>query len=221
VVGDGNLFFAGSSSGGEEETEMAIPAYDSLLKDLDKDQDGALSRVEAEAAFEGFFDNQDVNKDGKITRQEWDAVIKLYSEGQNSAFALKSGASSAARPHLLWKKVKGLPYIASGILYRGQFVMVRDGGIITAYEAQTGDELYQGRSAAAGRYYASPVAANGNIYFTSLDGAVTVLKAASARPVVVAKNPDLGERTAATPAIADNTLYIRTATQLYAFSDKN
>src|SRR5207248_8049635 len=114
--------------------------------------------------------------------------------------------------HLLWKKTKGLPYIASALVYRGQCVMVRDGGLVTGYDAKTGKEVYlQERAAAPGRYSASPVAANGHIYFTSLDdGAVTVLKAGAAKPEVVATNPSLGERTAATPAIADNTLYVRT-----------
>ena len=40
-------------------------------------------------------------------------------------------------------------------------------------------------------------------------------------PEVVAENPPLGERVAATPAIADNTLYIRTAGHLYAFAEQN
>jgi outer membrane protein assembly factor BamB len=79
----------------------------------------------------------------------------------------------------------------------------------------------QERIAAPGRYYASPVAANGHIYFTSLDdGVVTVLKAGMTKPEVVAKNPKFGERVAATPAIADNILYLRTATKLYAFAEK-
>jgi hypothetical protein len=55
---------------------------------------------------------------------------------------------------------------------------------------------------------------------TSLNsGAVTVLKAGGKKPVVVA-NAELGERCSATPAIADDTLYIRTAGHLYAFSEK-
>src|SRR5919108_5197904 len=99
--------------------------------------------------------------------------------------------------------------------------MVKDGGLVTAYDAGTGKPGYvQERVAAPGRYYASPVAANGNIFFTSLeDGAVTVLKAGSEKPTVVAKNPKLGERVAATPAIADNVLYIRTDKHLYAFAE--
>ena len=47
---------------------------------------------------------------------------------------------------------------------------------------------------------------------------MTVLKAGANQAEVVANNPPLGERVAATPAIADNTLYIRTAGHLYAFA---
>ena len=99
--------------------------------------------------------------------------------------------------------------------------MVKDGGLVTAYDAKTGKELYlQERAVAPTRYYASPVAANGYIYFTALDnGAVTVLKAGALAPMVVASNPELGERVAATPAIADDSLYIRTAGHLYAFAN--
>lgn len=97
--------------------------------------------------------------------------------------------------------------------------MVKDGGIVTAYDAGTGESLYQKRAVASGGYYASPVAADGHIYFASLaDGAVTVLKAGAKKPEVVAENPPLGERLAATPAIADDTIYIRTAGHLYAFA---
>jgi len=73
---------------------------------------------------------------------------------------------------------------------------------------------------ADGKYYASPIAANGNIDFTSLDGAVTVLKAESGQLVVAARNPALDERTAATPAIADDTIYVRTEKHLYAFAER-
>ena len=115
-----------------------------------------------------------------------------------------------------------MPYIPSALVYRGQMVMVKDGGFVSAYEAKTGKEVYiQERAAAAGKYYASPVAANGHIYFTSLDdGTVTVLKAGTDKPELVVKNPKLGERVSATPAIADNTLYVRTETKLYAFAEK-
>ena len=63
--------------------------------------------------------------------------------------------------------------------------------------------------------------ANGYIYLTSLnDGTVTVLKAGLGKPEVAIRNPALGERVSATPAIADDTVYIRTAGHLYAFAEK-
>jgi outer membrane protein assembly factor BamB len=219
VAADGVLYFAGGSPGGPEDKQFQMPKFDDLLKKLDTNKDGALSRAEAEKMFQGFFDNQDANKDGKITRDEWDAILKFLSEGKNSAFALKAGGTgSATKPHVLWTQTKGLPYIPSAILYRGQYLMVKDGGIVTSYNARSGAKVYQGRAAAGGKYYASPVAANGHVYFASADGAVTVLKVRSGKPVVVAKNPKLGERTAASPAIADDTVYVRTEKHLYAFA---
>ncbi len=219
VVADGTLFFAGGS-GGADDKPFQMPSFDSMLKDLDKDHDGALSKEEADKALGGFFDNQDANKDGKITRDEWDAMVKFVSEGKNTAFALRTGgAGDVTSSHILWKKTKGLPWITSALVYRGLYIMVKDGGIVTAYDAKTGDQVYQERAAAAGQYYASPVAANGHIYLTSLqDGVVTVMKASRKKPEVVATNK-LGERTAATPAIAGNTLLVRTDKHLYAFAE--
>ena len=46
------------------------------------------------------------------------------------------------------------------------------------------------------------------------------MKAGTKSPEVVATNPNLGERVSSTPAIADDTIYIRTAGNLYAFAEK-
>jgi outer membrane protein assembly factor BamB len=223
VTADGILYFAGWSPGGPDDPDPAhqMPSYDAMLKQLDADKDGALSKAEAEKTFEGFFDAQDLNKDGKITRDEWESIIKFMTEGKNVAFALKPGGTGdVSESHVLWRKTRGLPYIPSAIVYRGQYVMVKDGGILTAYDIDSGEEIYQKRAAAPGSYYASPVAANGNIYFVSLsDGVATVIKAGGKEPEVVVQNAALGERVSATPAIADDTLYVRTAGHLYAFAD--
>jgi outer membrane protein assembly factor BamB len=220
VTADGVLYFAGWSPGGPDDSEAPMPTYDSMLKDLDANQDGTISRDEGEKAFQGFFDNQDANKDGSVSRDEYDAILKFMAQGKNVAFALKPGGAGDVTKSLLWTQSKGLPYVPSAIVYRGQYVMVKDGGIVTAYDADTGRQAYQERAVATGKYYASPVAAGGNIYFTSLDGEVTVLKAGTEQPEVVAKNPTLGERTSASPAIAGDTLFVRTEKHLYAFGDK-
>jgi outer membrane protein assembly factor BamB len=224
VIADGTLFFAGWAPGAPDDTGFRMPSFDMMLRRADTNGDGMLSREEANLTpIRDFFDVMDTNKDGKITREEWDSTLKLLAGGRNSAFALKAGGTGdVTNSHVLWKKTRGLPYVPSALVYRGQYVMVKDGGLVTSCDAKTGDEVYvQERVAAPGRYFASPVAANGHIYLTSWeDGAVTVLKAGSNKPVVVAKNPKLGERTAATPAIADDTLYYRTEGHLYAFAEK-
>jgi outer membrane protein assembly factor BamB len=224
IAEDGVLYYAGWSPGDPEDQEFQLPTFDALLAqdNADADGDGMLSKKESERTmFKDFFDNNDPNKDGLIKRDEWDSMLKFIAASKNSAFALKAGGTgNVTDTHMLWKQSKGLPYVPSAILYQGQYVMVKDGGIVTAYDAKTGDRVYQKRAVPSGSYYASPVAANGHIYFASLsDGAITVLKAGTAKPEVVAENPPLGERLSATPAIADDTLYVRTAGHLYAFAE--
>ena len=221
VTADGNLFFAGWSPGDPADKDFQMPQFDAILKEGDADKDGILSKEESQKTrLKDFFDIQDANKDGKLTRDEWDAIAQVFRRIEKQRVRPQAGRHRRCdKLQSLWKQTKGLPYVSSGIVYRGQYLIVKDGGIVTAYDAKTGDELYQKRAVAAGGYYASPVAANGNVYFMSLDdGTVTVLEGGSPTPKVVAKNPPLGERTAATPAIADDTLYVRTAEHLYAFA---
>jgi outer membrane protein assembly factor BamB len=216
----GLLLFAGWTPG--QERDFKMPTFDEILKQAGEEKLGYLTREGSKKTMlKDFFDNQDTNGDGKLTREEWDGNMKFMSEGTNTAFAVKPGGSGdVSKTHVVWKKTRGLPYVTSALVYRGQYVMVKDGGIVTAYDAATGKEVYSDRAVDSGKYYASPVAANGLIYFTSLDGVVTVIKAGTDKAEVVATNPKLGERTSATPAIAGNTLYIRTADHLYAFAEE-
>lgn len=216
---DGTLFFAGWSPG----EDMKLPAFDVLLKQTGEEKKGFISREGLDKTFmKGMFDSQDFDHDNRLTRQEWDEALRLLAGARNSAFALKLGGSGdVTESHVLWKQKSGLPYVPSGIVYRSQYILVKDGGIVTTYDTKSGKQTFQKRAAANGRYYASPVAANGHIYFASLDdGVITVMKANSEGPEVVAENPSLAERIAATPVIADNTLYVRTAGHLYAFAEK-
>jgi hypothetical protein len=66
--------------------------------------------------------------------------------------------------------------------------------------------------------FASPIAADGNVFFTTEAGAVVVVEPGPDLNVKVVN--DLKEDAYATPAFADGRLYVRTVEALYAFGAK-
>lgn len=214
VAGDGMLFFAGWSPAG---SDAPMPSFDDMLK-ADTNGDGKISKEESENTFlKGFFTPNDTNKDGFITRDEWDALIGYLKRGKNRLVAVKPGGSGdITASHVAWEKGKGLPYVPSALLYRGDLFMVKDGGLASCFDAATGTAKYeQKRLGLEGSFYASPVAADGHIYLVNLAGKAATITAGN-QPEVIWR-ADFGEPVAATPAIADDTLYVRTGTKLFAF----
>jgi outer membrane protein assembly factor BamB len=95
--------------------------------------------------------------------------------------------------------------------------VIRDGGILTTINPETGEQLRQDRlKDAIGQYYASPVAGDGKIYFVSLDGKVSVVWAGADWEKT--SSGDLEERVVATPAIAGSRINVRTESALYCFA---
>jgi outer membrane protein assembly factor BamB len=140
------------------------------------------------------------------------------ASGENVLVAVRPGGKGElGESQILWKQTRGLPYVPSPLHYRGHVYLVKDGGMVSCFDAKTGAVAYQQeRLNALGNYYASPVAADGRIIVASLDGKVTVFAAGGDAPKIL-HQADFKERIAATPALAGNNVYIRTPTTLYAF----
>lgn len=216
VVGNGLLYLAGWSPAGED---APMPSFAQLLGP-DPDKDGRLSQAEAQAGpMKDFFTSNDTDKDGFITSAEWDGMIGYLKRGKNRLIAVKPGGTGdITATHVAWEKTKGLPYVPSPLLYRGALFMVKDGGLASSFDAATGAPHYeQQRLDLPGSFYASPVAADGRIYLVNLDGKAATL-AAGPKPEVLWR-ADFKERIAATPAIVDDTLYVRTESKLFAFKN--
>ena len=216
VVGDGLLFFAGWAPGKEAGSKMS---FAQLAAQADKNGDGVITFEEAKAAgMESFFKALDFNGDGKITADDIDNMNAMMTKGENVLVAVKPGGQGTlTEPQVVWKQTRGLPYVPSPLHYHGRVYLVRDGGMVSSFDAQTGQPYYQQeRIDALGNYYASPVAADGRIFVASLNGRVTVLAAGGELPKVL-HHADFGERIAATPALVGKALYLRTATALFAF----
>jgi outer membrane protein assembly factor BamB len=100
------------------------------------------------------------------------------------------------------------------ILYQGVLYVTKNQGIVNAFDAVTGERLYQQRLGTGGGFTASTVAADGKLYFTSEDGDVFVVRAGRDFELL-ATNP-LGDIGMATPAISEGVLYFRTGKRLMA-----
>jgi hypothetical protein len=106
--------------------------------------------------------------------------------------------------------------VPSPVCVGGLYYYVEDNGWGNCLEAATGRRVWRERM--GGNYRASLVAGDGKVYFTSLEGVVTVVKAGRAFQVLAKNN--LGEGIVASPAVADGRLYIRGEKHLYCIGDK-
>jgi outer membrane protein assembly factor BamB len=218
---DGNLYIATWSPGGSASEPM--PTFDDLLKMMDKDGDGRISRAEmANTSFKDFFDVNDKNHDGYWDRWEWDGNVNWMKQGKNAVLALKPGGhGDITDTHVVWKNEKGAPYVASPLYYDGKLFLVKDGGFATLYEAATGKILYEKqRLGVAGDFYMSPTLAGDRIYLASSAGTLLALDARATDKPVVLNKIDLGEYLVASPAFVGGKIYIRTKEKLFAFGTK-
>jgi outer membrane protein assembly factor BamB len=126
------------------------------------------------------------------------------------------GHGDVTDTHVAWTIRKNAPHTPSLLLLGDELYMVSDGGMASCVEAKTGKVHWQ--ESLERHYSASPLAADGKIYFQSEEGVGTVIKAGK-QFELVAKN-DLGERSLASFAAADGALFIRTEKNLYRIEGK-
>ena len=103
------------------------------------------------------------------------------------------------------------------IAYRGNLYTCANNGRLTAYRAATGEKLFQARIFNGGSFTASPVAADGRLYFSTEDGDVMVLRAGDEYEEL-ARNP-MGEVMMSTPAISDGVMVVRTLRHVYGIAE--
>lgn len=143
-------------------------------------------------------------------------IFAVRAGTANGDITLKDGKDT--NESIAWSKPRGGPYMATPIVYGDIFYTVSNQGVLAAYNAVTGERLYQERLAGkGGAFTASPVAADGKLYFSSEDGDVMVVKA-GAKYEFLGTNP-MGEVMMATPAVSDGMLFVRTKDNLYAIGD--
>jgi outer membrane protein assembly factor BamB len=135
---------------------------------------------------------------------------------QPSLLAIRPGGKGdSTDTHLEWSIKGQVPHTPSLLVTQDLLFMVSDGGIASCLEAQTGDEIWVERLKGRG-FSASPILADGKIYFTSEDGVTTVIK--ESRNFEQLGVNTIKEKTLASIGVVDNSLLLRTEAALYRIS---
>ena len=121
------------------------------------------------------------------------------------------GRGDVTATHVDWKQKKQIPTMSSPILVGNQIYVVSDGGVLSCFATDAGDLLWRARL--GGKYSASPLYADGRLYFCSQDGQTTVI-APGKKYQEFAKN-HLNGQLMASPAVVGSDLLLRTDTHLY------
>ena len=215
VVGD-RIFISVQSYG-----DTARVLKYALLQWKDTNQDGKLEKSELAKAFWAKFDKGDGDGDGFLVDDEIDAAFQAPTNmvgGGNIIQAIRGGGTGdVTKTHLVWNVDSRAPSnISSPLAIGDQLFLVRKGGISASFSTEDGSPVWKRlRIRNLGNYYASPIAGDGKIYVAGENGFIVVLKQ-GAKPQILSRN-DLRDSIVATPAIAENGLYVRTLRHMYCF----
>lgn len=113
---------------------------------------------------------------------------------------------------VLWESVQGPPETSSPVLYEGKLYVVTSKGILTCFDAVTGEKLWR-RRLEHGGYHVSLLAGDGKVYVPNARGLVTVIDVSGEHGRIVAQN-QLDRGGNASPAVAGGSILVRTRDQL-------
>ena len=245
VAGDGQLHVSVSMQGGRGDVHLDPEPFWTALLQFDRNGDGRIGHDEITENFNlpirpelppehpGFglplpsdpvkrkeaqnklFDWRDKNHDGFLTKEEFIADMIVGQGRPNMAAIRPGGTGDITESHVSWNLRNGIPEIPSPVFYSGRLYLVRDGGTLSCVRASTGEVVYRERLGAAGQYMASPVIANDHLYLLSAKGVLTVVKCGEKFEIV--HQADLKASISATPAMDQNSLYVRAADAILAF----
>lgn len=201
------------------------PPFTEMAKRHDKNKDGVIGLDELAGddttlkIMQRLFRSVDANtgdRDGKVTAAEWSHAFSGGAAKGGLVRTHAGGSGDVSKTHVAWRHTKGLPYVTAALLYEGVLYVVRNGGILSTFDPESGKLLREERlKDGIGDYYASPVAADRKIYFASQEGRVSVIQAGADWKMLSSSN--LEEQVIATPAIAGGRIFLRTEAHLYCF----
>jgi len=139
------------------------------------------------------------------------------SPAKNGFYAIGlGGRGDVTETQTKWRYRRALPNLPSPLHYDGLLYRLHETGILTDFDLNTGEVVQDGRvEAAPGADYASPVAADGELFLAKQDGVFAVLEAGAEWNVLAMR--DFVEGIWSTSAIEGDQVILRTQSALYGF----
>jgi outer membrane protein assembly factor BamB len=142
-------------------------------------------------------------------------VYIAAGDGGTSLVAVRpDGSGDVTKTHIEWGFGKSVPKRPSQILFGDHLYMMNDDGVASCIEAKTAKIVWQKR--VGGKFRASPIVIDGNVYCFGLDGEITVFSASPEYKLLAESK--LGDGFQASPAVVDDSLIVRSITHLYSIA---
>ena len=145
-------------------------------------------------------------------------IQPIYAIKPTAAGDISLTDDKESNDFIAWSKKRGGTYMPTPLVYGDYLYTCSNNGVLNCYNARTGEKIYQQRVAGqSNAFTASPIAADGKLYFAGEDGDIFVVKAGP-QYELIATNP-MGEVMMATPAISEGMIFVRTLSNVYGIAD--
>jgi len=152
-----------------------------------------------------------------------------FQDKLRPVYAIRPGAAGDITPKedeaksefVAWWSRTIAPYNTSPLVYHGRMYVLTDQGFLTCYDAASGQVVFAKKrieTGGSGGFTASPWAYGGRVFCLSEAGQTTVIDAGPEFKVIATNALD--EAALANPAVAGESLVVRTAGKLYCVREK-
>ncbi|MBO0723282.1 MAG: PQQ-binding-like beta-propeller repeat protein, partial [Blastocatellia bacterium] len=146
-------------------------------------------------------------------------MAPIYAIRLDASGDISLADNTTSNAYVAWSVTRDGAYMITPLVYGDYLYSCKNNGVLLCFEAKTGKQVYQERLGDGKTgFTASPVAADGKLYYASEDGDIYVVKAGS-KFELLSQN-EMGEICMATPAISEGAIFFRTQGHVVAIAGK-
>lgn len=150
-----------------------------------------------------------------VLNVEEDTVyVACGQRGPVTAINLK-GTGDVSETHKLWERTRTSPYVPSGVFYRNRLYIPSDSQKIICLNPGNGEVVFEQK--VLDSFYSSLLAIDGRLYAITMKGIAYVFDLNDNGKILW--RTEFDDICYASPAVANNRLFVRTAMMLYCFEN--